>query len=829
MERKTFFVDVILPVRVPNLYTYRVPFELNNQIQVGQRVVVQFGARGQKQYTAIVRNIHENPPKHYSAKYLESVLDDRPIVGLKQFKLWEWIAEYYMCTIGEVMSAALPGSLQLASETRIVLNPDFQRNYEDLSDKEYVIVEALEVQNVLSLKDVTAILEQKTVMPIIKSLLEKKAVLIEEELKDQYKPKMASYVRLPEKFDDEDVLRETFDLLEADRRTHRQLEVLMAFVQLSKRYETKPVQVKKSTLVRSTGGVAGPLKTLIKKGIIEEYELEIGRLGHYDGEWEDERELTEGQENAYQEITAHFKEKPVVLLHGVTSSGKTEVYVKLINETLARGQQVLYLLPEIALTTQIISRLKKYFGNRVGVYHSKFNQNERVEIWNKVLEGTSDDHDVVLGARSAMFLPFKDLGLIIVDEEHENTYKQYEPAPRYNARDSAIVLANQHNAKVLLGSATPSVESYWNAQEGRYGFVSMTKRFGGVKLPEILCADVKEATKKKKMHSHFTEMLLEHMKGVLENKEQIILFQNRRGYSPMWSCEVCAWTPFCKNCDVSLTYHKHSHHLRCHYCGFNIDPPKRCEACGSSKLKMLGFGTEKIEEELAVYLPNARVARMDLDTTRSKNAYQKIISDFEDQQIDILVGTQMVTKGLDFDNVALVGILHADTMLNFPDFRAHERAFQLMAQVSGRAGRKSKRGKVIIQTYHPNHWVIEKVIANDYWAMYSNEVLQRRNFHYPPFHRLISLTLRHRDNNIVYHASRALTEQLKGTFKHRVLGPEPPLIGRIKNQYLMKIMLKLERNKSMKKMKEALQDHIDEFLKDQAFKGIRVTIDVDPA
>jgi primosomal protein N' (replication factor Y) len=828
MERKTYFVDVILPVKVPNLYTYRVPFELNFEIKVGQRVVVQFGGRGVKQYTALVRNVHENPPKAYVAKYIESVLDDLPIVNVKQFKLWEWIAGYYMCTIGEVMSAALPGSLQLASETRIVLDPEFARDYDVLTDKEYLIVEALELQEVLTLKEIASILQQKTVYPLIKSLIEKRAILVEEELNERYKPKMAAYVQLAEKYEDEEELRLLFDHLEADKRSHRQLEVLMSYIQLHNRYEKKRNEVKKSQLVKSTGGVAGPLKTLIKKGIIEEYEREIGRIGPYDGEEQLVKDLTESQEVALGEIKAHFEEKDVVLLHGVTSSGKTEVYVKMMEKAVAEGKQVLYLLPEIALTTQIITRLKKYFGDSIGVYHSKFNQNERVEIWNKVLEKVPGEYDIILGARSAMFLPFKDLGLVIVDEEHETTFKQYDPAPRYNARDSAIVMAAQHKAKVILGSATPSVESYWNASEGRYGLVEMTKRFGGVQLPEILCADVKEATRKKKMHSHFSEMLLVKMKSVVANGEQVILFQNRRGYSPMWSCEMCAWTPFCKNCDVSVTYHKHSHHLRCHYCGYSIEPPTRCGACGSAKLKMLGFGTEKVEEELTLFMPGVRVARMDLDTTRSKNAYSKIITDFEDRQIDILVGTQMVTKGLDFDNVALVGVLNADSMLNFPDFRANERAYQLMAQVSGRAGRNKKRGTVIIQTYNPNHWIIHQVIANDYHAMYRQEVIERRNFNYPPFHRLIGLTLKHRDRDMAYHASAELAKQLRVSFGRRVLGPEPPLVGKVKNQYLMKILVKMERELSVRKMKHQLQAELDAFMRDSIFKGLRILVDVDP-
>jgi primosomal protein N' (replication factor Y) len=822
MERKTYFVDVILPVPIPKMYTYRVPFELNDQMVVGQRVVVQFGRN--KLYTALVRKIHENVPS-YTAKYLESVLDETPIIVEQQFKLWEWMSSYYMCCIGEVMAAALPGSLKLASESNIVLNPDFQRNYEDLSDKEYLITEALEIRNILSLKEVSEILEQKTVHHIIKSLIEKRVVLIEEELKEQYKPKKQSFVRLTPEVENEDRLKEAFDQLS---KAPKQLEVLMIYLQMCKRYEEEPTEVKRTQLQKAAGATASVVNQLAKKGIFEIYEKEIGRLGRYEGDVSSAKELSEHQQEALKGIEEQFEEKDVVLLHGVTSSGKTEVYVDLIEKALEKGKQVLYLLPEIALTTQIINRLRLYFGDRIGVYHSKFNQNERVEVWNKVLQHKKGDFDIILGARSALFLPFSNLGLIIIDEEHENTYKQYDPAPRYHARDSAMILARLHGAKTLLGSATPSIESAWNAHEGRYGKVMLTKRFGGVQLPEIQCADVKEETRKKLMKSIFSSFLLNEMKAALEKGEQIILFQNRRGYAPMWNCEVCGWAPQCIRCDISLTYHKHAHTLKCHYCGYNIQPPKRCDACGSGKLKMIGFGTEKIEEELAIFLPDVRIARMDLDTTRSKNSYQRIINDFEDKAIDVLVGTQMVTKGLDFDNVALVGILNADSMLAFPDFRAFERSYQLMAQVSGRAGRKKKRGKVIIQTYAPNHWIIQKVMSNDYEGMYAQEIIERKNFHYPPFFRLIRLTIRHKDPDLVDYASDKLAEMLRNVLGRRVLGPEFPLVSRIKNYYNKNILIKIERQAAVSKAKEVIEKQLLDFQSEKEFKPVRVIIDVDP-
>ncbi len=518
----------------------------------------------------------------------------------------------------------------------------------------------------------------------------------------------------------------------------------------------------------------------------------------------------------------------MVLLHGVTSSGKTEIYVKLIREALEKGEQVLFLLPEIALTTQLISRLKKYFGDQVGVYHSRFNQNERIEIWNKVLENDQSKFRIILGARSSVFLPFRNLGLIIVDEEHENSFKQYDPSPRYNARDTAIMMGNLYGAKVLLGSATPSIESYFNAKEGRFGLVELNERFGGVQLPEIQCADLEKETKQKTMKSHFSSLLMEKMTTAFEKKEQIILFQNRRGYNPVWSCEMCAWTPQCKNCDVSLTYHKTSNVLKCHYCGYFVSPPSSCGGCGSRKLQMLGFGTEKIEDELSLFFPKIRIKRMDLDTTRAKNAYQTIITEFENREIDVLIGTQMVTKGLDFDNVGLVGILSADQMLKFPDFRAFERSYHLMSQVAGRAGRSAKRGTVIVQTFDPNHWIIQKVMQHDFIGMYTQEIIERRNFHYPPFFRIIVLKMKHKNKDTLEFGSMVLAKKLQAIFKDRMLGPEAPPVGRVRNFYLKNIRIKFERDASPKKVKDLIKTELDTFLSMNDFRSIRIDIDVDP-
>ncbi|MBI2268854.1 MAG: primosomal protein N' [Bacteroidetes bacterium] len=862
-ERSTWFVDVILPLSLPNLYTYRVPYELNDAIKAGQRVVVQFGKS--KLYTALVRNIHSAPPKQYEAKYLHSILDDKPIVNERQLQLWDWMASYYMCNIGEVMNAALPSGFKLSSETKIILDPESDPaidgaqkiNYENLTDKEYLIVEALELRSIITLNEAAEILEQKTVYPVIKSLLGKRVVIVQEELKERYKPRVQAFVRLNDAMGNESKLKEVLDKLE--KKAGKQMEVMLAYIKLSRLYEKDQSTewVKKSDLLKVVEGTESALKALVKKNIFDLQEFEVGRLINNKSNGQPQKKLNDEQEEGLFKIKKHFETKDVVLLHGVTSSGKTEIYIKLIEETLKQGKQVLYLLPEIALTTQIINRLQNVFDDKVGVYHSKFNENERVEIWNKVLGGTGDEGrgareetqreeshrsetgkrpsspaprplSLILGARSSLFLPFSNLGLIIVDEEHDTSYKQFDPAPRYNARDSAIFLAQVHKTKVLLGSATPSLESYYNTQTGKYGLVELFQRHGGVQMPEIQLVDIKEATRKKMMKSHFSPQLLEGVEFALKNKEQVILFQNRRGFSPVIECNACAWTPQCKNCDVSLTYHKTGNQLRCHYCGYNISVPAKCEACGDTNLKTKGFGTEKIEEELGIYFPAARVSRMDLDTTRTKYAHRQIISDFEDRNIDILVGTQMVTKGLDFDNVALVGILNADSMLNFPDFRSFERSYQLMAQVSGRAGRKDKRGKVIIQTYNPGHAVINDVVNNNYLSMYTSQLLDRKNFNYPPFYRLIEITLKFKDMDVLNEGAKFVAGKLREQLGSRVLGPEFPLVARVRNEYLKAIMIKVERETSITSAKKIINEVFVDFKNQPAFKQVKLHVDVDP-
>lgn len=828
MPKETLFIDVILPLSVPNLFTYRVPFELNNFLQIGQRVIVPFGRAG-KLYTALVKRIHQTPPKEYEAKYLDSLLDDTPIVNQYQLTFWDWIADYYIANPGDVFNAALPGAFKLASESKVLLNSAYSGNaVNDLTDKEFLIFQALEVRNILTLQEISEILDVKNIHQFVKSLIEKQVIVVEEEIKNKYKPKLIAYVRLTDFANNEKNLEQIFNQL---GKAKKQLETLITFIKLNNRYSKTPLEVKKLDLQNSANVSSAIINQLVEKNVLEVYEMEESRLGKYQDELLTKKTLNEYQQTAYQQIKTSFNEKDVTLLHGVTGSGKTEIYIQLIQETIKEGKQALYLLPEIALTTQLIVRLKKVFGDSIGVYHSKFNENERVEVWNEVLKAeltNKSRFQIIMGARSALFLPYNNLGLVIIDEEHENTFKQYDPAPRYHARDAAIVLAKLHKAKVLLGSATPSVESYYNAKDNKYGYVELTKRHGGVQLPEILCADVKEATRKKKMKSHFTPDLLKLMDEAFENKEQVILFQNRRGYAPFMICEECGHVPECNHCDVSLTYHKFNHLLKCHYCGSNKKMPTSCNACGSTRLTFKGFGTEQIEEELAIYFPKITIGRMDADTTRSKNAYHQIISDFEDGNIDVLVGTQMVTKGLDFDNVALVGILNADTMLNFPDFRAFERSYQLMSQVSGRAGRKNKRGKVMIQTYDPFHSVIQQVVNHDYIGMYHYEVLQRKNFKYPPFYRLIHFSLKHKNKDILNEGATEFADQLKKHFGDRVLGPEYPIIARIKNLYQKDILLKVEKSLSVNKTRDIIVQLKNHFEVNSKNKSIKITIDVDP-
>ena len=800
-------------------------------MQTGIRVVVPFGPR--KIYSGLVRKIHQIPPQKFQAKYILSVLDEAPLVFEKQFEFWEWVAEYYMATPGEVMNTALPPALKLASETRITINPDFDQDFQRLNEKEYLIAEALEVQKTLSISEVSKITGLQKVFPLIGNLIDKKVVILKEELENPYRQKLEKFVRLSKEYEAEDKLKEAFD--DAEKRAPKQLQVLMAIIHQSKRYVSDLQEVPVKDISVKVKNAASAIDALARKGVVEVYKNKVSRFAHFvkDSEAID---FNGYQQKALEEIKNHWKDKECVLLHGVTSSGKTEIYIELIREAIEKGKQVLYLLPEIALTTQIIRRIQAHFGNKAGVYHSRFNEMERTEVWNNLALGgieslkTTIRYQLVVGPRSALFLPWQNLGLVIVDEEHETSFKQHDPAPRYHARDAAIWLANSFGAKVLLGSATPSVESYFNARSGKFGLVELSKRYGGMQLPEILVADIKKESRQKTMKSHLSSMLFKHIQEALENKKQVILFQNRRGFSPRMECEHCNYIPTCTQCDVSLVYHKHINKMKCHYCGYSIKPHNQCPSCGSADITLKGFGTEKIEEELPLLFPDATIKRMDLDTTRAKNAYTNIIQDFEDMRIDILVGTQMVSKGLDFENVAVVGILSADNMLSFPDFRAHERAYQMMAQVSGRAGRKNDRGKVIIQAFDPWHAIIRQVIDNNYLEMYKNQILERRNFLYPPFYRLVQITLMHTDPKMVNSAADVLAREIRKSFPEKlVLGPEYPMVSRIRAQYLKNIIVKIDRNTGIIRKKENLKNILDEFSINIKWKPVRIKINVDPA
>ncbi|MBK6964690.1 MAG: primosomal protein N' [Bacteroidales bacterium] len=829
-EYITLFAEVLLPLPVAGYFTYRIPQELNNQVIPGMRVVVQFGKK--KFYTGLVRRVHDKAPQVMSIKYILSVIDPLPVVNDRQFALWEWMAGYYMCTPGEVMNAALPSAFKLASESRVILDPEYIKDNDVLNDREFQIVEALEMRKILTLSDISRIIGIAKIIPLVKTMIEKGIVRVEEEITERYKPRTETCIRLSEPFRDEKAMNAAMDKL--NKKAYKQLQVLMAFISLSRCFSGTEKEVSRPELLKSPGASAAQLDGLIKKGILESYPRNVSRLLHNDAiSSPAEVQLSLAQQTAYDELKPHLAENQVVLFKGVTSSGKTEIYIRLIDEVLMQGKQVLYLLPEIALTTQIIQRLQKFFGAAVGVYHSRYNEAERVEIWNKAnlpLAGQSEQqpYKILLGARSALFLPFTDLGLIIVDEEHDSSYKQNDPAPRYNARDTAAILGQIHKAPVLLGSATPSIESYFNTQQGKYSFVELNERYGGLQMPDIKIIDIREETRQHRMKSHFSVQLLDAVTKALGAGEQVILFQNRRGFSLRIECDTCHFTPQCVNCDVTLIYHKQINLLKCHYCGYSVQVPSKCPDCSSPALKMKGFGTEKVEEELSVLFPEALIGRMDLDTTRTKYAYQKIIGEFETGKIDILVGTQMVSKGLDFDNVSLVGVLYADGLLSYPDFRAFERSYQMLAQVSGRSGRKNKQGLVVIQSNNPKHPLLQWVVDNNYEEMYNQQIRDRFSFKYPPYFRLLEVSLRHKEYEILNKAANVLAGMLKPYFGKFLLGPEYPMVSRVRNQYIKNIILKTSKGKEAAQLKFETARQIEKFHELPDFKGVRVQLDVDP-
>ena len=814
-----FFLDVVLPIPLERLFTYKISSKEADFIKPGMRVAVPFGRS--KIYTALAYNVHSDAPLAYQAKEIFQILDRVPLVNSTQLKHWEWIAQYYMCTLGEVIRSALPSAFLLESETLVLPNKEAQVNELELADDEFLIFEALQHQTALKIGEISDIVDKKNVLSLVSRLVQKGVVVQKEELFDQYKPKLVRYIQLSEEYDDEAKLEM---LLEKLTRAPKQSQVVLSLFQLRAKSK-KPVPIAK--LEKESGVSRAVIKSLVDKRVLEEYHIRTDRV-NYNQETGESTDvvLNEHQEMALDTIQSNFEENRPVLLHGVTSSGKTEVYIKLIQECLDKGNQTLYLLPEIALTSQLINRLRRYFGHKVSVYHSKYSIHERVEVWNNVLNN-EEKAQIVIGARSSLFLPFSKLGLVIVDEEHEHSFKQFDPAPRYHARDTALVLASFHKAKTVLGSATPSIESMDNAKKEKYGYATIQSRYGNVMLPEINLVDIKEASRKKKMKGHFSETLITAITEALELGEQIILFQNRRGFAPVVECTTCGHVAQCPNCDVSLTYHQRPNQLRCHYCGYHMALQQACLACGSTTLDKKGFGTEQIQEELKQLFPEAAVGRMDLDTTRGKYAYEKLIAAFENQEMDILVGTQMVTKGLDFRNVSLVGIMNADTMLNFPDYRAHERCFQMLTQVAGRAGRTQKRGKVLIQTYNPYHQILQQVTTNDYQKMFEEQYYEREQFKYPPLVRIIKITLKDKDFNKLNEAAQWMTDSLKNVLRLQVLGPEYPPVARIRRDYLKNILIKIPRTQSAPQIKNSIKRIEKSFNAISKYKSVRLIYNVD--
>lgn len=822
-QEVALFAEVILPLALPVNYTYRIPPFMTGEVSPGKRVAVQFGKS--RIYSALVRRVTDSFPARYAPKEIIQVLDDSPIVSEKQFLFWEWMAAYYLCSTGEVMTAALPASLKLSSQTRIILNRETAGNKLTLNEKESLVHEALQNRHELTVNEVAKLLGIKTVMPLIKSLIDKKIVYVSEQIVGGYKPRTSVYLQLDPVYTDTEKLRELYQLLD---RAPRQLDALMTYVRMSGRGRSGTGQagagISKKELQEESGVSAAVINSLIEKEVFIPITREVSRLQQDTAANPQEYRFSPAQEEAFNKTQGLLETMDTVLLHGVTASGKTLIYIKLIESCLEKGLQVLYLLPEIAITEQMTRRLSALFGDRLVVYHSRFSDNERGEIWQKVRRG---DCPIVVGARSALFLPFERLGLVIVDEEHENSFKQFDPAPRYHARDSALYLAGLFGARTVLGSATPSLESYYNARSGKYGLVKLQERYLQVMPPETIVVDMLRENRKKTAQAHFSALLLEEIRTSLANKKQVILFRNRRGYVPLIICQTCGYVPQCMNCDISLTYHRSSEKLVCHYCGYSESLLATCPACGSMHLSQKGFGTEKVEDELQILLPKARIARLDLDNTRSKNAFQQILNDFEDGNIDVLVGTQMVTKGLDFSNVNLVGILDADALFRYPDFRAFERSYQLMLQVSGRAGRREQRGKVIIQTASPRHEIINMVLQNNYENFYASEIEERRQFKYPPFYRLINVHLKHKNEDYLAGCAAEFASLLKSRLGNRVLGPQIPLVARVRNQYLRTLLIKMDREKdSISKVKEIFSISLTQLR--SRHKGLVVQADADP-
>ncbi len=796
------------------LYTYGVPFDFLPEIAVGKRVIVQFGKK--RFYTAIVAAIHQKKPLDYSTKAIDSVLDENPIVNTEQLNYWQWIADFYVCNIGEVMNAAIPSGLKLSSETYFVYIENDELEASSLSKDEQKVLEALKHNDILSLTDIQHLLGKKSVYNITESLMQKRLMAMQESLKDKYKPKQVKVISLNPLYEKLKAQKELFSSLE---KNEKQIQVLLQYLQLKNQYP----EIEKRTLLKNDSISPSSLNTLIRKNVFIEKKKIVSRVLKYQHKTSKTQLLSTAQEIALNEVKEGFNENKVCALHGVTGSGKTHIYIQLIEACIKKDKSVLYLLPEIALTTQIVGRLQHYFGDKVVVYHSKFNEQERVEVYFLVLNKKAK---IILAARSGVFLPFKNLGLIIVDEEHDRTYKQQNPAPRYHARDAAIILAKQFNANILLGTATLSFETFYNIENGKYIGVYLRERFGKGKLPDIELVDTLSLKKKKEIQGLFSPLLKTAIKDALEQKKQIILFQNRRGFATYANCSICNWIPYCPNCDVSLTYHKFFNKLVCHYCSFQEKMIHTCKACGNQSIEMQGFGTEQIEDDIQIMYPNVSVARLDIDTTRRKHGIEEILFAFKQKEIDILIGTQMVTKGLDFDDVSVVGVIHADQLWSFPDFRSSEKAYQLLAQVAGRAGRKDENGRVIIQAHDTKNVILQSIKNKDELKFYTNELLTRKQYHYPPYKSIILVDIKHKDSKEVQSAANHLFKQLLSYFGEKVLGPSIPLVSRIRNYYILQIMLKVEKNNAyLKESKKQLLHCINKSKK--VYKSTRFIVNVD--
>lgn len=818
------YAEVILPLPLFSTFTYSIADGDVSAVKVGSRVIVPFGRK--KFYTGIVSALTPIAPQGYEVKEIMQVLDSEPIVRHPQLRLWEWIAEYYLCAIGDVYKAGIPAGLKIESETFVELASDYEFADDDpMSERETMIYQLLDHEGKLTAADIEKKSGLKRVEATLSEMLGRGIISVSEKLVERYRSRKETYVRVGFDATDAELFRRAFDSVKGARK---QETLLLTLVQLTgaMRQGQLPLEVTREALLERSGCSKPILKILEQKGLVSIYTKEINRLKYNGESGLHLPDLSESQQAALTGIHHSFMDHDITLLHGVTSSGKTEIYIHLIDYVLRQGQQILFLVPEIALTTQLTLRLQKVFGEKVVIYHSKFSDNERVDIWKELLRTSSPK--VVLGARSAVFLPFRKLGLVIVDEEHESSYKQFDPAPRYNARDVATVLASMHGAKTLLGSATPSVDTYYKATSGRYGLVELTERYGGVELPEIKVIDMTLERQRRTISGTFAQQTVDLAHDALAKGEQVILFHNRRGYAPVARCRQCAYIPKCEQCDVSLTYHRRINRLVCHYCGNTYELPPICPSCKEPAIEVVGYGTERVEDEVAATFPDARILRMDLDTTRNKDSYENIIADFSAHKSDILVGTQMVTKGLDFGGVSLVGILNADTLINFPDFRSTERAFNMMMQVAGRAGRRSGRGTVAVQTYQPDHPVIQRLVEHDYLGFYKMEIEDRRRYTYPPFSRMIYIYLKHRDERTVDMVAETYGYRLRELFGNRVYGPDEPAISRIQALYIRKLMLKIENGASMKKVKEILRTLFEHMHQLPEMKGVMIYYDVDP-